>query len=447
MAFSAWIASVVGYLRDRRRPVAVAAGAVLAILVVAWWSGQPRGASKLPNMAQTGTAARLHPVPEPLAALLEWQSPPPNAKNEGLCGYGPVPIVGDIPQIPEEIHAASQLAGANLADSLAARTTDRERALGLYLRRFAPQSAITALNRAYSDCANTDEACQAAAAEALRNANENRRALIQLATTTSDPDAYALAIFSCPGEPGKPGKSESGDCALLSYAQWARIEPDNAVPWLYLAADAERRRDRSGFEAALYRASQAQYSDLHEDQISGLIASDATVALPPAIQADLAIMLFGIQAAMPRPNLFVLLRYCGMDEQPDSNRVQTCGDLAATLIEDGSPLEVHMGVSVAEQLGWAGPRLEALREQAEAMQWEMLQIQQKAQRWDERQLYSCESLQLFRRNAAARAQLGESGRLRHELAASGLTNSQAAEQWRAEIKRLRQLSEAQRPAQ
>jgi hypothetical protein len=365
---------------------------------------------------------------------------PPTAKDDELCGYGPVPIIDNIPQIPAEIQVAAYSALADLAASLARRSTERERALGLYFQRFAPS---------YGSCADDDKTCQFGAEEAVRNTvAQSRRDLIRLATTTSDADVYALAIFSCPGEIGKPGKSESEDCALLTYAQWARIEPDNAVPWLYLASEAGRRRDPRALDAALYRASQAQYADPHQDQIPALIASDAMAALPPPIQSDLAITLSGIQATFSAPDLFLLLHYCGLDGQIDSNRMQTCGDLAATLIErDRSEIDGHFGTRIGEQLGWPAPRLAALRDEAEAMEWQIWERQQRRQREDLRRTYSCDTLQWLRKNMLAQAQLGQSGRLRQEFAASGLKTSQAAEQWRAERQRRLQLSQAQKPAQ
>jgi hypothetical protein len=319
--------------------------------------------------------------------------------------------------------------------------------MGLYLRTFAAGMAASAAWQAENGaCDRYDLPCMPALGQAMQSAAaESQQALVRLATTTSDADAYALAMSSCRRS---PGESPIGNCALLSAAQWARIEPDNAVPWLYLAAEAVRRRDASGLDAALYRASQAQYSDRHQDLIPALVASDEMTALPPPIQVDLTIMLLGIQATSPAPGLFLFLPYCGLDGPIDANRTQICGDLAAMLIERGrSEIDGHFGTRIGEQLGWAAPRLAALRDAAEAMEWQKWQRSQKWQREDLRHLYSCETLQSLRKNLLAQVQLGQSGRLRQEFAASGLKTSQAAEQWRAEKLRRMQLGQAQMPAQ
>jgi hypothetical protein len=321
-------------------------------------------------------------------------------------------VVADNPHLALDLEAAMLAADSafgRLVADLTARSTARERALGLYLQM------VTALH-----------AEGHAGQDPLGVAAESQRALVRLATTTSDANAYALAIFSCAPQ---FGHTANGDCGLLSYAQWARIEPDNAVPWLYLAGDAERRRDQSTVEEALYRASKARYSDPHLDQISGLVASDATAALSPTIQIDLAGSLLSIQGGLPHPNLSVVMHYCGIAAQLDPNHVQTCGDLAATLVEHSrTAIEVLTGGRVAERVGGTDPRLAALRDEADAMRWQLWPVQKPQQ---EHMLPNCDSLQRLRPNMVAEMQFGESGRLRQELAASGVTTTQAAERWRA----------------
>jgi hypothetical protein len=243
------------------------------------------------------------------------------------------------------------------------------------------------------------------------------------------------------------GESASDGCGLLSNAQWARIEPDNAVPWLYAAADAGQRHDRGALEAALSRASQARYSDPHWDQVSRVLASDALASQPPAVQIQLAISLLGIQAALAfREPGVVLTQYCGVAALADPNRVQTCGDLAATLIERGrTEIEVWIGAKIAERIGTTDPRFSALLDEAYAVRWQGSQWLKSMQQGEHR-LLSCDSLQVLRHNAAAQVHLGESGRLRQELAASGVSTSQAAERWRAERRRLLQQSQTVAPA-
>ena len=409
MGFATWRNSVARFVRDRPRRLAGAAAALLAMLAAAWWSGSQPGKALLADRAAVppGPQYLIAPLTLPMPAPV----PRPAPTGAELCGYGPVAVDNGIPQIPRGIGIAADAALGRLASALASRPGDRERALGLYLQMLEPENAAEG------------------------------QALVRLATTTSDADAYALAIFSCRHEIGAGAR---GDCALLSYAQWARIEPDNAVPWLSLADDAQRRGDRSTLETALIRASKARYSDPHWDQISKLFASDALAAQPPAIQVGLAIRLLGIQAALPIPDPHGLMQYCGTAVQADQDRVRTCGDLAATLIEHSrTAVEVSIGARVAERVGWADPRLAGLRDEADAMRWQMARMWQKSGQED---LLNCDSLARLRSHMAARAQVGERGWLHQELAASGVTTEQAAERWRALLREqpMRQ-SESQKP--
>jgi hypothetical protein len=430
MAISARIRSVVAFAREHPRRAAAVAGALLALLVAAGRWDRPPVAPAPSRVERSQAPPRTHSYPAPFTAALPEQSPAAPGGGE-LCGYGPVPLRDGVPRIPPDIEAAAASELHRLADDLAGRSADRERALGLYLQMVsAANAAGAAWETAHGDCADDDAACQSAAAQAIRAATaDSRRALVRLATSSSDADAYALAMYSC--RPAA-GQFSSDDCALLSAAQWARIEPDNAVPWLYLAADAAQRRDRSGLEAALNRASKSRYSDPHWDAISRLLASDATGA-PPPVQVQLAIMLLGVQAALPLPELQTSIRACGT-APPAGPLVETCGDLAALLIERGrTVIEALIGSKIAERVGWTGPRLSPLHDQVDAMRWQMSQAMKSAQ---EQVLLGCDSLQRLRRNASVRAQFGESGLLRRELAESGVSTSQAAERWRAEFQQL-----------
>jgi hypothetical protein len=318
----------------------------------------------------------------------------------------------------EAAQSAADSALARLRTELAARSTDRDHALGLYLQMIGAPSAAS-----YDACGGDYAACQQALPTVIAEA---QGALVRIATHTSDADAYALAVYSCMRAFAGTGNA---DCGLLSYAQWTRIEPDNAVPWLYLAGDAQRHGDQSTVEAALYRASKARYSNPHLDQISGLVYSNAAAALSPTLQTELAGTLLSIQGGLPHPNLSVVMHYCGDAGRTIAGHVQTCGDLAAMLVvRSRTAIEVLIGGRVAEQVSWASPRLAALRDEADAMRWQLFRMpgSQQAQ-----MLPGCDSTQRLLPIATAQAQFGESGRLRQELAARGVTTAQAAEAWRA----------------
>ena len=407
---AAWIAAVVEFVRDRPRLAAVAAGALIVIVAPVWWLVSQRGALA-PSRADQIVA------PSRMAAKVLVPPLLPTASGFEQCGSGSTPVSVGNSQLASDIEAmqsAADSALARLRTELAARSTDRDHALGLYLQMVAAPSAAS-----YEACGGDYAACQQALPTAIA---ETQGALVRIATHTSDADAYALAVYSCMWP-------SNADCDLLSYAKWATIEPDNAVPWLYLAGDAQRHGDQSTVEAALYRASKARFSNPHLDQISGLVYSNAAAALSPTFQTELAGTLLSIQGGLPHPNLSVVMRYCGDAGQTIAGHVQTCGDLAAMLVQRSrTAIEVLIGGRVAEQVSWANPRAAALRDEADAMRWQLFRMpgSQQAQ-----MLPGCDSTQRLLAIATAQAQFGESGRLRQELAARGVTTAQAAEAWRA----------------
>src|SRR5258708_15356607 len=270
MEFAGWIADVVGFVRDRPRLAAAAAVAFLAMVAPVWWLVPQRGELAPSRVDRAAASLRV-----PVKVLV----PPPLPAASGLeqCASEPIPVVVGNPQLASDMEAAQVAADAalgSLVTELAARSTDRERALGLYLQMVAARYAPSAA------CDGNYVACQQARDSAIA---ESQGSLARIAAGTSDADAYALAIYSCTPWSGHTG---NGDCDSLSYAQWARLEPDNAVPWLYLAGDAENRRDQNAVESALNRASKARYSNAHLDQISGLIHSNTVAALSPHFQIE-----------------------------------------------------------------------------------------------------------------------------------------------------------------
>src|SRR5437016_14574204 len=113
---------------------------------------------------------------------------------------------------------------------------------------------------------------------------------------------------------------------------------------------------------------------------SGLIHSNTAAALSPNFQIELAGSLLSMQGELPNPNLAAVVHYCGIGAHLDPSHVRTCGDLAATLVERSrTAIEVLSGGRIAEQVSWANPRLASLRDEADAMRWQLFRMQESQQ--------------------------------------------------------------------
>lgn len=117
-----------------------------------------------------------------------------------------------------------------------------------------------------------------------RDVHHRIEQVARLAAGSQDPFVYAIAMEACKGR----SRSEGGSCQLLSPAQWVRIDPDNAVPWRALAAEARERDEPQAEHAALQFAARALRSDVHAGRLP-LLVDKALGAKAAPLQRTLAL--------------------------------------------------------------------------------------------------------------------------------------------------------------
>lgn len=183
--------------------------------------------------------------------------------------------------------------------------------------------------------------------------------LAQLAATSSDPVVYALAMHAC--RPfGQDGRT--GACAQLSIPQWARIDGGNAVVWLHMIDDAQKRGDAAGVSEALYRLSQAQTSRYYLFTAGNLVVQN----LPAGMNAgERTLAEFGAMQATSYwalPSFAGLAKECRKPAIADMNRAQVCERIAEFLVtRDTSAIGMAIGRKLGEELGWPTSRLKDIQ--------------------------------------------------------------------------------------
>jgi hypothetical protein len=183
-----------------------------------------------------------------------------------------------------------------------------------------------------------------------------RDALARQALAATDPRVYALAFNACGGN-----KHADGACQLLNAAQWARLDPTNATPWLHVLAAARERNDRAGQDEALHRIATAQRSEVGFFAVPGLIANAAPAGDAPALLASWTMALESV-VMQPRPSYQPLLTACRSETLRDANRRQTCSAIATLLTDSADTLiERGIGATLGQQLGWPAERNDSLR--------------------------------------------------------------------------------------
>ncbi len=190
-----------------------------------------------------------------------------------------------------------------------------------------------------------------------------RDALARLAQDSNDPQVYAWAYRACKNAP----EADHGACLMVSAAQWARLDPSNAEPWLALGDEARTRGDSSAFDEAMFHVASSERHDPGFGALSAVMTEYV-----PAGDANLLgtwgmlIQAIGIDSVdgIAWQNSS---RYCGAEEIADPNRRETCERMARMLVDRSTTLIARsIGTGIGKRLGWPAERLEALARQREA---------------------------------------------------------------------------------
>lgn len=186
--------------------------------------------------------------------------------------------------------------------------------------------------------------------------------LVLLAIETNDPAIYALALGQC----GENNLTMAvGPCQGLSLEHWAQIDPDNAVPWMWLASRADSMVDRVRADEALSRAANASRLDSYVGAMSAL----ALGALPPQV-APLEKAVAGadlISISRLVTPVALVANLCSEQALQVAARKQQCSSIANLLATQGSSIfEVVMAAILGKRLGWPEEKWMPLQKESDS---------------------------------------------------------------------------------
>jgi hypothetical protein len=293
-------------------------------------------------------------APPPRAAALKAVPRPPVGATASPFGP-PAPAAAGRPVAAP---ATPWLAGDVDVCGYGAVTPAANDALGL--NSFPDETSRSALAAAHDQLLSSgDEAVRAAG---LLIAGQIDR-LAWSAAGSADPVAYAIALEGClNATAGAPA------CALLSRAQWTRLDPDNALSWLELAAGAREQGDARTEAQAMWRAAQAGRVDDTAGKLSSLVDEGLGRQMPGLPRTLALARSWQAQSAWHSTAALQADRHCAADLLADGNRRALCDALAQTLVTRGSRIsDFAAGVALGGRIGWPPARLRALRQQADAL--------------------------------------------------------------------------------
>jgi len=277
--------------------------------------------------------------PPPVAS----RAPPDNAGGAEICGFGKVALDTTDPfAVSRYLGAATKKSAERWLSALLNSDGYRARAAGLLL-----EGKIT---NGFS---------------MQPIAEQTRDALVQLAVGAADPAVYAMAMNACGVPLGNPA---SGACERISSRSWARMDPDNAMPWLMLAGEAQTKHNPAAEADAFRHAAEAPRSDPYTDSLYAFAQQELPVDVTPLERWYFATEVIGIEGGMRLNQYSVALRHCSLDAMQDPNVRQQCGALAELWVTQGSSLlDLGMGAAIGKRAGWPAQRVSRLNQERDAL--------------------------------------------------------------------------------
>ena len=360
----------------------------------------------------------------PPAGAQRSNTPAPTGNSTAtvdFCGYGEVPVdKSNLVAIFQQVGALTRNARMRWLAALQNSDDLRARVAGLLL-----EGKVTG-------------------GETLRPvAEQTRNEVVQLAAGAQDPAVYAMALSMCDSS---AIANHDSACRQLSLQQWARLDSDNAVPWLLLAGKAQARHDNSAEADAFKHVASAHKIDSYSDSLFAFAEPELPRDVTPLERSYLAIEVIGVEAALRSPEYSIASRHCSSDAMKDGTVRQQCNSLAELLVtKGGNLLDLSVGKAIGARAGWPSERLEELGQERDALMWTIMQ-QTPA---DNDELWTCEGVSRLNAYLAQRVQQGELRAAQEALERSGGTMEMMAQKYTQYMDNLRRkaLQQEQRDSQ
>jgi hypothetical protein len=415
-----------GRLAPGNRIVGLVLVAALLAAAVGWWPSRhasvPSTPAPLPVNPWAARLAQASAVAE-AAPVVPAASAPGSALGGDfeLCGAGrgdKAWILATKARTQADWRERGQLA---LAGALLAGDDPLDRAFGLTWQELARRDRLqaqaeTAFLDAHPDCKGRlfEQGCMPTTPSLDAEAGPTVNALAAEASRSDDARIHALAHKLC-----SVARTPPPACEALPVAQWARLDPGSAWPVL------------AGGTAGLETPEDLLHRLAHSQRFTPPLADAAPrllAHLPPGSTALHRAMVLGQwtvfdMSTLPLNRLGALMQACSPRALQDANMRQLCATVAERFASGATDLMVlTMGLKLGERLAWPAERLQALRDEKEALM--VASLERFASFADETQdagAWSCERAQAFQDSLHDQLVLGERAAGLQAIAQSGRT--------------------------
>jgi hypothetical protein len=303
---------------------------VLAMFIVRGGRTPPKQIAEISSAQPFGIRAKSQGADARAAPHPTIAEPVSTPVKDELCGVSGSALLrtGD-ETIEQHVTRVTEPVISRWKGSLTASENPRRRAIALALANARPRPSL---------------------GDELSKDTPVNNSLVLLAIETDDPAIYALAIGQCRDWDSGGYAMAAGPCEGLSWEHWANIDPDNAIPWLWIAAQAEYAGDQQGVEEALAKASTAAGIQEYGSALSEL----AMGALPHDVSPlDKAVAGAEVISIVPGGVPLAIVSLCSVTSIQQPLRKERCSTIATVLAKQGSTLiDLALASRLADWLGF-----------------------------------------------------------------------------------------------
>lgn len=316
----------------------------------------PTNIAAAPSSSLNATSNSADAAAKPASAANENRS---GQKSDAeLCA--PLMLNGNVASAAAKL-AAGKVALAEIMADFARSSSEREAAFAAHFQaNEAIKAAMAAKQNTELSCMRDpktrDATCvgkYTAARDGAIRTSATR--IVNLALASTDPDVYAAAMETCSGR-------TVGACAQISFANWAKLDPDNTFIWLGVANEALKRSDEAAKLQALERASQARG---YSTRIRGLnnVLSSAMPNLPVWLQLELARKYISPTGTNLSGADNAFFSRCGKPKDIDPATREQCETLNAKIAEnDETSSGIYTAFLQGQDLGWSAEKLQRIED-------------------------------------------------------------------------------------
>jgi hypothetical protein len=322
-------------------------GFAIAALIAAgyWFWGRPSAPAPAPVPSPARSQTRAPNPPWPVGTAISAAKPDTRDHSGEIevCGVGKVKFDRD-----------DWTATGKLFDAL----TKKSRIRWLYALRNSDDYRARATGLYLEGILDRDEP--------RKDPEAARDELVQLALVTKDPAIFALANSKCIKDVEDFASPLPGACPQLTLDQWTRADPDNAVPWLHLAAKARSEKNSAAEAAAFAHAAQAHRYESYNWSMFEFARATMPDDITAAEQWFLTEQIAGVEAAIPMPYI-TEFKYCSRESVSDLTLLRQCNAMADLLVNKSKTLlELGLGKSLGARIGWPAEVTDKLTQEIRA---------------------------------------------------------------------------------